>query len=326
MTPDNNPNLSDVRAADPVRMADLPSSQSPEAQALLRQTMYDAMPAHASPSPGSFRSRLPLLAAVAAAVALVATTFAIVSPTNTPTALATVKAAAQEVAVADSGRIVTTFTITGSDGDETGTAAGSVEMLFNGDDLAISLDVDEVPSEFQDEDIDMLEGVETRIVDGVLYVRGGPAPDWVAFDVPAVLLSQIDSVDPRSVLSTIQTLIEAEEVGTETLDGEDVIVYRSEVDLDDPSLSASGWMAGLESRLDVEADGTIVVETWVDGSEQLRKIEVTGDLVEAQDGDGSAVFSISTVFNDLNAVDRIVAPEGVVPNSLLEGMFEGADN
>ena len=83
--------LSDVRAADPVRMADLPSSASPEAQALLQQTMQSAMPTSVS-SPG-LRARLPLLGAVAAAVVLIVATFAVLSPSSTRPALATVKAA-----------------------------------------------------------------------------------------------------------------------------------------------------------------------------------------------------------------------------------------
>lgn len=316
--------LGDVRAADPVRMADLPSSSSPQAQALLQQTMQSAMPS-ATASPG-LRARLPLLGAVAAAVLLVVATFAVLSPSSTQPALATVKAAAQEVAVADSGRAVTTFSIEGTDGVENMASAGQIELLFNGDDIAVTLNLDQVPSQLEGEGAEFFSGIETRIVDGVLYLKGGPSPDWIGLDLPQIALDQIDTVDPRSVLDTVQTLVNAEEVGSDVIDGVDVTVYESTVDLSDPSLSTSGWMSGLEQQLDLETDGTITVTLSVDGADQLRRIVVTGDLTGGQDVDGSAVFSISTDFTDLNTVDRIVAPEGVVANPMLEGLGESGDN
>lgn len=319
---DPTPNFDDVRSADPVRLADLPTASSPAAQELLTNTMST----RAVVAPTKLRNRLPVLGAVAAAVALIATSFALLSPGNTDTALASVKAAAQEAAVADSGRIITSFSIDGNIDGTTDTAAGEVEVLFNRDDLAITLDVSDVPDELQSERTELLEGVETRLVDGVLYVRGGPAPEWVALELPQLFIDEITKVDPRTLLQSIQTLVDAEEIGTDTVDGDAVTLYRSIVDLNDPSLSSSGWMAGLESQLDLETDGTIVVEMAVDGSDQLRRVNVTGDLTAAQDGDGSATFSISTVFADLNNVDRIVAPEGVVPNSMLDGLLEADDN
>lgn len=316
--------LGDVRAADPVRMADLPSSSSPQAQALLQQTMQSAMPS-ATASQG-LRARLPLLGAVAAAVLLVVATFAVLSPSSTQPALATVKAAAQEVAVADSGRAVTTFSIEGTDGVENMASAGQIELLFNGDDIAVTLNLDEVPSQFEGEGAEFFSGIETRIVDGVLYLKGGPSPDWIGLDLPQIALDQIDTVDPRSVLDTVQTLVNAEEVGSDVIDGVDVTVYESTVDLSDPDLSTSGWMSGLEQQLDLETDGTITVALSVDGADQLRRIVVTGDLTGGQGVDGSAVFSISTDFTDLNTVDRIVAPEGVVASSMLEGLRKSGDN
>ncbi len=316
--------LGDVRAADPVRMADLPSSSSPQAQALLQQTMQSAMPS-ATASPG-LRARLPLLGAVAAAVLLVVATFAVLSPSSTQPALATVKAAAQEVAVADSGRAVTTFSIEGTDGVENIASAGQIELLFNGDDIAVTLNLDQVPSQLEGEGAEFFSGIETRIVDGVLYLKGGPSPDWIGLDLPQIALDQIDTVDPRSVLDTVQTLVNAEEVGSDVIDGVDVTVYESTVDLSDPNLSTSGWMSGLEQQLDLETDGTITVALSVDGADQLRRIVVTGDLTAGQGVDGSAVFSISTDFTDLNTVDRIVAPEGVVSSSMLEGLRRSGDN
>ncbi len=318
---ESTPNFDDVRAADPVRLADLPSASSPAAQSLLSATMATQVA-----RPNRLRDRLPVLGAVAAAVALVATSFTLLAPSNTDTALASVKAAAQEAAVADSGRITTTFTIDGNVDGATDTAAGEVELLFNGEDLAITLDVNDVPDDLQGEGADLLEGVETRLIDGVLYVRGGPSPDWIALELPQFFVDEITKVDPRTLLQTIQTLVDAEEIGTDTIDGETVTLYESTVDLTDPSLSSSGWMAGLESQLDLETDGTIVVQMAVDGADQLRRVDVTGDLTEAQNGEGSATFSISTVFTDLNNVDRIVAPEGVVPNSMLDGLLEDDDN
>ena len=316
------PNFDDVRAADPVRLADLPTASGPAAQELLANTMS----APSVVAPTRLRNRLPVLGAVAAAVALIATSFALLSPGNTDTALASVKAAAQEAAVADSGRIITSFSIDGNIDGTTDSAAGEVEVLFNRDDLAITIDVSDVPDDLQGQGTELLEGVETRLVDGVLYVRGGPTPEWIALELPQLFIDEITKVDPRTLLQTIQTLVDAEEIGADTIDGDAVTLYQSTVDLNDPSLSSSGWMAGLESQLDLETDGTIVVEMAVDGADQLRRVTITGDLTEAQDGDGSATFSISTVFTDLNNVDRIVAPEGVVPNSMLDGLLEADDN
>ena len=315
--------LSDVRAADPVRMGDLPSAHSPEARALLEQTMRSAMP---DPKSTAGRSRLLLLGGVAAAVLLIAATFAVLAPSSTRPALATVKAAAQEVAVAESGRAITTFSLEGAMGAEQGSAAGQIELLFNGDDLAVTLDVDEIPEQLQGEGAEFFTGIETRIVDGVLYVKGGPAPDWIGLELPQLFLDQIDLVDPRTILETVQTLVETEEIGTDTIGGTEVTLYESTVDLTDPSLSTSGWLAGLETQLDLEADGTIVVTMAVDDSDQLRRIVVEGDVVAPDGEEGSASFTVSTDFTDLNGVDRIVAPEGVVTNPMLEGFGESDDN
>jgi hypothetical protein len=324
-TPHDPADLSDVRAADPVRMADLPSSSSPQAQALLQQTMQGAMTT-VSPSPTGLRARLPLLGAVAAAALLVAATFAVLSPSSTRPALATVKAAAQEVAIADSGRAITTFSLQGGDGVDTMSAAGQIELLFNGNDLAVTLDLDDVPNQLEGEGDEFFSGIETRIVDGVLYLKGGPSPEWIGLDLPQVFLDQIDTVDPRSVLDTIQSLVAAEEIGTDTIAGVDVTVYESTVDLSDPSLSTSGWMSGLESQLDLDTDGTITVTLSVDDAEQLRRVVVSGDLVDGQNAGGSASFSISTDFTDLNDVDQIVAPEGVAANPMLDGFGQFGDN
>ncbi len=324
MTSPHDPvDLSDVRAADPVRMGDLPSAQSPQAQALLEQTMRSAMPDSTSrPS----RSRLLLLGGVAAAVLLIAATFTVFAPSSTRPALATVKAAAQEVAVAESGRAVATFSLEGGTADEQGSAAGQIELLFNGADLAVTLDVDEIPEQLQGEGAEFFSGIETRIVDGVLYVKGGPAPEWIGLELPQFVLDQIDLVDPRTILETVQTLVETEEVGTDTIDGDAVTIYRSTVDLNDSTLSTSGWLAGLETQLDLEADGAIVVTMAVDDADRLRRIVVEGDLVASQEAEGSATFSISTDFTDLNGVDRIVAPENVVTTPMLEGLGESDDN
>jgi hypothetical protein len=205
-------------------------------------------------------------------------------------------------------------------------AAGQIELLFNGSDIAVTLDMDQVPSQFEGDGAEFFTGIETRIVDGVLYLKGGPSPDWIGLDLPQIVLDQIDTVDPRSILETVQTLVAADEVGTDVIDGAQVTVYSSTVDLSDPSLAASGWMGGLERQLELETDGTISVTLFVDGADQLRRIVVTGDLTGGQDVDGSAVFSISTDFTDLNTVDRILAPEGVVSSSILEGLGESTGN
>ncbi len=311
--------LTDLRSADPVRMADLPRASDPAAAALLQHVSAEAIPSPTSRR--SLRHRFVPLGAVAAAFLLIAVGFSLLSPSNTQTALATVQLAAQEVAAADSGRATTTFAIDGLSDGQAQRAAGTAVLTYNDDDFAVTLDLDDLPQELKDSHGDMgdlLGEVETRFVDGIVYAKGGPLDDWLAIELPALMTDQIlETADPRSVLETVQTLVETEEVGSDLIDGIEVTHYRSVVDLDEQSLAESGWMAGLESQVDVDTDGTVTVDLYVSANGQLIKLDVAGNLAATETGEtATATFSISTLFTDLNQVEPILAPEGVVPTPM----------
>ncbi|NNF53455.1 MAG: hypothetical protein HKN03_03330 [Acidimicrobiales bacterium] len=319
--------LSDLRAADPVRMADLPRASDPDAVALLQRVSAISSPTPAQARRG-LRNRFVPLGAVAAAFLVVVVGFTVFSPSNTETALATVKTAAQEVAAADSGRATTGFEVDGVSNGVSDRAAGTAVLTFNGNNFAVTLDLDDLPQELKDQSDgmgDLLSEVETRFVDGVIYGRGGPVDDWIAVELPSVFIDQIrETADPRSVLETVQTLVETEEVGATTIEGVEVTHYQSIVDLDEKSLAESGWLAGVDSQIDVDTDGTLTVDLFVTGAGQLIKIDVFGTLAATEATDSmTATFSISTLFTDLNAVAPITAPEGVVPTPFLAGeLFE----
>ena len=313
--------LRDLRAADPVRMADLPRSTDPSAVALLQRVSATSplTPTHAR---RGLRNRVVPLGAVAAAFLVVMVGFTVFSPSNTETALANVKTAAQEVAAADSGRATTTFEIDGVSNGVSDRAAGTAVLTYNSDNFAVTLDLDDLPQQFKNNDAgmgDLLSEVETRFVDGVIYGRGGPIEDWIAVELPSIFIDQIrETADPRSVLETVQTLVETEEVGTTTIDGVDVTQYQSVVNLDEKSLAESGWLAGIDSQIDVDTDGTLTVDLFVTDAGQLMRLDVFGTLAATEATDSmAATFSISTLFTDLNAIDPITAPEGVVPSPFL---------
>ena len=331
-SPDPTPiDLSDLRAADPVRMADLPRSSDPGAVALLHRVSATSSPSPTQARRG-LRNRFVPLGAVAAAFLVVMVGFTVFSPSNTETALATVKTAAQEVAAANSGRATTTFEIDGVSNGVSDRAAGMTVLTYNGDNFAVTLDLDDLPQELKNQGSgmgDLLSEVETRFIDGVIYGRGGPVDDWIAVELPSVFVDQIrETADPRSVLETVQTLVETEEVGTTTIDGVDVTHYQSIVDLDEKSLAESGWLAGVDSQIDVDTEGTLTVDLFVSDASQLIRLDVFGTLATTEATDSmAATFSVSTLFTDLNAVDPITAPEGVVPSPFLPGeLSEGLGN
>ncbi len=325
-SPDPTPiDLSDLRAADPVRMADLPRSSDPGAVALLHRVSATSSPSPTQARRG-LRNRFVPLGAVAAAFLMVVVGFTVFSPSNTETALAAVKTAAQDVAAANSGRATTTFEVNGASNGVPDRAAGTAVLTYNGDNFAVNLDLDDLPEAFKNQGDgmgDLLSEVETRFVDGVIYGRGGPVEDWIAVELPSIFIDQIrETADPRSVLETVQTLVETKEVGTTTIDGVDVTHYQSVVDLDEKSLAESGWLAGVDSQIDVDTDGTLTVDLFVSDAGQLIKLDINGNLAAAEAADSmAATFSISTLFTDLNSVDPITAPEGVVPSPFLSGQL-----
>lgn len=310
--------LSDLRAADPVRLADLPRADSPAARRLLADTISTTPSPSARPT-GRLRRLLPA-GAVAAALAILAAGFAVFGPSGTEPALAAVKAAAQEVAAADSGRVETTFRLDRSDGTDEGTVAGTAVLTYNDDDLAVTVELDELPADLQRPST--FGALETRLVDGVLYGRGGGLDGWVAAEVPEAIGRELGTlVDPRTVLDTVQDLVEADLIGEVVIGGETLTQYRSLIDLGDESLADSGWLSGLQTQIDVNAEGTVTVELYVDADGRLRRLDVSGDVADAERAEHRAAFSVSTVFGDFGAVPPIEAPTGVEPLAGLEGLF-----
>ena len=324
MTDSNDDLIQRLAAADPVDPGALPSGTDHAPQQLLENLMTtDSASGSTTQDPDQpvelldlpsvrgidryrqpGRNRMRVLATVAAAL-LLAVGFIVFSPDNTPPALATVHSAAQTTADFDSGRVNTTFTLDGSDGTESGSVGGDVLAEFSGTDIRITGSIDEssmLPGE--------AEGVlppngEARLVDGVLYVSDGEA--WYAVETGGLIgQTVVDFVDPRSVLTEVEDLVETTEVGTVAIDGVDTTQYQSVVDVNDESLRETGWLP-VEAATGLEAEGEITVDLYIDGDGVLRRLGVAGDLVETG-GEGTATFTITTNFYDLGADISIDAP------------------
>jgi hypothetical protein len=332
-TPDQQPADEPVRrpADEPVqRPADKPSLRPAAAAAPLAAVDGEAevpmIDTYASGPSRRNRSR-GLMIGAAAAVVLLALAALTLVPINTTSAVAEVQSAAAATDAARSGRIDTVFSLDGSgthsDGDGTETVEdvsvdGTVTMLYRGDDLQLSVELDELPFEGldgADGGPDLAAATnDIRLVDGIVYVK--PYGEWLAIDTNGLVDSMItDQVNPREVLTTIQELTEATEIGAATLDGPldglAVTHYQSVVDLGDETLSSSGWVP-FEAGT-IESDGEVTIDTYVDDDGLLRRLVVSGAIEEATDTDsGSATFEIETNFTDLGDNVIIEAPEGAV--------------
>lgn len=359
----NDPLLQRLRAVDPLALTELDGPDSQRAQALLARvtsrpgdfTPYHESAPAASKQPasvephghaaGSFQPsdagpvvnpgagarrrapfRWPMVAAVAAALALLIGAVATLVPSNTEPALAVVTAAADDTANAETGRVLTAFELQGRSEGESGSLAGTVTTEFAGDDLAVSVDIDEARStEIPDAEFAKLEQARTRLVDGVLYV----APDgtsWYGIEAPAMVAAGITQLtDTRTMLDQIETLVEVEQVGTATIDGADATHYRSEVDLNDQSLAESGWLPG-QGAIDVDAEGVVEIELYVDDDGMMRRITLSGDVSPTDPMvDGAASFALTTDFVDLGSDITIEAPEGAEMQEFGPDQFDADD-
>lgn len=268
----------------------------------------------------SVRSRS-MLVGVAAAVVLLVAGFLVFSPDNTSTALAAVQSAAQQTARAESGRISASFDVEGTDGDQSATLSGGLDVEFSGPDLALTVDIDEASGESL---IGPLGASEARLVDRVLYVNDGS--QWYAVETGGFLGDTLaEIVDPRSILATVESLVETEEVATGVdVGGIETTHYRSVVDLGDDSLGQSGWLALDNLDLaDIHAKGAVTIDLFIDGDGQLRQLDVSGDLREPGNGSGAATFSASTSFFDLGSDIGIEAPADAVEIDPLQGFDPG---
>lgn len=337
--------LARLTAADPIDPVTLPTAGDPEAARLLDDIVAADVTIEDAPSTATYPlpvragtatagetgpSRLGLLArsrsalvAVAAAVLLLVGAVTVLSPDNTPAAVAEVRAAAATTADADTGRITSTFQLTYDDAELSDAAGGTVEVTYVGGDLGLSVDVDQVPDELGSEADEFLPALDDiRLVDDVAYVQQGGT--WIAIDTGGLLGDiVVDLVDPRTVLDTVQELTEATEVGPAEIDGVATTQYRSVIDLGDETLGQSGWLAF--DGMDVDADGEIAVDLYVsdgDDGEILRRFDLTGDIQAPEGEDGSATFEIVTLFTDLGADLTIEAPDGAVAFDPLADAFD----
>lgn len=325
-----------LTAADPVDPTTIASADTPAATQLLDQVL--ATPAGEPPRPGapivtpvhtpdsvpgtgsgrgnqSWSHRLLSqgrggLVAVAAAVLVIVGAVAVLAPDNTPAALAEVHNAAAATADADSGRIVTDFAIDYADDELTDQAGGEIEVIYDGGDLGISVQVDELPSELGDDaDVDAFLPAldDVRLVDDVAYVQQGG--QWLAVDTGGLLGDLVVRyVDPRTVLDTVQDLTETTEVGPVDVDGVATTQYRSVIDLGDETLAQSGWLAF--DGMNAEVDGEVTVDLFVDEAGALVRFDLSGDLAPTDGTDGSATFEVTTTFTDIGDDMSIEAPEG----------------
>ena len=351
-TADDERFLDQLRLADPVDPATLPSATGPEAVRLLDQVLapeHDqalasepadraATPTVVTSLPGSgaaARRRSGLLGrgrgamvAAAAAVAVVAGAVTVLSPDNTPAAVAEVRAAAATAADADTGRITSTFEIDYADEELTDEAGGQVEVLYDGRDVALSVELDDIPDELGTEADDLVPLLDDiRLVDDIAYIQEAEG-EWIAIDNGGLIGDVVERlIDPRTVLDTVQTLTEATEVGPADVDGVVTTQYRSVVDLGDETLAGAGWLAF--DGMGVDVDGEVTVDLYVeaDGDEAvLRRLDLSGDLQAPEGETGEASFEIVTTFTGLDSDITIEAPADVEVIDPLDQILGGGDD
>ena len=74
--------------------------------------------------------------------------------------------------------------------------------------------------------------------------------------------------------------------------------------------------------MNVEADGEVTVDLFVDEAGALSRFDLSGQIQPADGSDGSATFEVVTVFSDVGADLSIDAPEGAVAFDPMAEAFE----
>ena len=247
------------------------------------------------------RQRLGVIAAIAA-VFIVVVGFIVLSPDGTEPALASVQSAARATAEAESGRATTTFVLEASDGATSETLSGEVLTEFSGTNVAATIDVDDggPAAGYFDE-------IEVRFVDGVIY--GNDGTGWYAAETGGALgEAAVERVDPRTVLQTVQDLAATTEIGPADVDGVATTHYQSVVDLQDESLRESGWLP--VDTAEIEAEGEVTIDLFVDDDGLLRQLVVAGDVAATDGSNGLGTVLVTSSFFDFGADISIEAPEG----------------
>lgn len=308
-----------LAAADPVDPSTIPSASEQTPQQLLEHIMTEettgsadyghrpnqatAMAADAQRAASNRRASLAsrgMLVSAAAAVLILLGGILVFSPDNTQSALATVHSAAATTADADTGRITSTFSME-EQGEGAEGIAGTLEAAYAGADVAVTVDA----AGFGDDDqAERIPIDEFRLIGDTLYVN--TEDGWIALDTNGLLGDLVaDYIDPRAVLERVEELTETTEIGSADIDGVSTTHFQSVVDLGDETLSESGW-AGHEG-LPVEADGEVTVDLYVGDDDLLRRLELSGEVVDDGEGD-SGTFSLVMDFVDLGSDVTIEAP------------------
>ncbi len=267
---------------------------------------------------GDKRSRAGLLAAVAAVAVLVVGALVVLAPTGTQPALAVVQAAAQETADAQSGRVITEFDVVGREDAAQESLRGSMTAAFVDDDFAVSIDLDPSSTALSASETAEIGQAETRLVDGQLFATTD-GEQWISVEAPEILQSSLARLtDLRSILAQVEDLVDVEVVRSTDLDGLAVTHYRGTVDLADQTLAESGWLPGAQGTgVDIDAQGLVTVDLYVDDSGLMRRIEVSGEAEPIDDEiDASADFRLTTNFVDLGGDISIDAPDPSVVETL----------
>lgn len=272
-------------------------------------------PAPAPRPRGRSRGRGMLIASAAAVLVLLGGLLVFL-PDNTPSAVATVQAAAAAAADADTGRIETNVSISGTDGVEFGSVDANFLAAYADSNLSVTFDLgSDVPGDPGFTGLTDLAS-EVLLIGDVVYVDIGG--QWLAIDTDGLLGDLVvDVVDPRSVLETVQTLTEATEVGSATVDGVDTTQFQSVIDLSDESLRSSGWL-GFEGT-PIEAEGEVTVDLFIDDAGLLRQFDLTGDISDPDGGPESGTFDVSTRFFDIGGDIELEAPADAIPFDPLSG-------
>lgn len=316
-----------LQAADPLAGQPLPHPDEPEARAMVASAMaageasalepgaeviHAQLPAVNRRARSTTAGRWPLLAGVAAVVALVVSGLMVFSPTNS-SALAAVHQAAEATAEAGSGQIDVRFALHGQERSEAApvelSVSGSLTALYHGTDLAVTVDLDELPDELTSGGVPT--SVEARLVDDTLYANDGTQWYWV--NAPSTLgATVVELIDPRQVLGTVQELAATEEQGRVELNGIDTTHYRSMVDLSDQSLTEAKWLPVGVAH--IEAEGKVIIDLYVDDQGLLRRLVLSGSAQPAsRDHVGDATFEVEIDLSRLGDDLTIEAPEGATP-------------
>ena len=322
--------VTQLRAANPVPLDETRSSSWDGADSLFSQITsrpagFDpyVTPASAERADNS-RPRWPVLAAVAAALILLVGAVVVLAPGSSQPALATVTSAADQTAAVNSGRVTTTFSAVGQDGADTENLSGTLSAVFNGEGVAVSVDIDPSSSVATSDEFAELSQAETRMVDGQVFITGD-GEEWVSIEAPEFVRSAlVELTDLRTVLARVTELVEVDEVGSSSIDGVSVTHYQSVIDLADESLAESGWLPGLDGpqaqAVDIQAEGLVTIDLYVDDDGLMRRIGATGAAKPGDPGiEGSIDFVITTDFTDLGTDITIEAPDAGSVRSLTDG-------